>query len=433
VVHTATIFASNTGQVVDSWYVPKDATTEESYIVTLQGTLTSKNPPDAEGFDVKAATMSIPNLTSSKSTYQRTETMAFSFQPSYPSGEIANTGIGLVTLARPDGVNVTLTASYNSTTQTFTAKYKTSTTNQTGTWTATLSAYSYDDGYQNAGPDTTRTNSPQLQHAIFSVSITTKTTFAPFEQIRFNATVQYPDGVNLQQPPGNVTATLSVSGGGYTVSFTAIFDTALQLWIGTYNPQGNEPSGLWSLTVAGSDSATPANSGFSTRAITIQNRPPTATFTGPTSSALTGVSVSFNSAGTSDSDGTIVSYLWDYGDNSTGSGATSTHSYAVPGTYTVRLTVTDNGGSTSSATQTVTVIAAPQSGDTASLPLFYFAILAGALAAAIGGTVFALKRHKVTHARLKIDLDAVRTEAGRIENQEFFQSVKDQLKKDKDD
>ncbi|HEY4657440.1 MAG TPA: PKD domain-containing protein, partial [Candidatus Bathyarchaeia archaeon] len=182
------------------------------------------------------------------------------------------------------------------------------------------------------------------------------------------------------------------------------------------------------------DSATPVNSGFAVKAIQIQNAPPVATFTGSSNSVFTGGTVTFDATSSSDIDGTIVSYLWDFGDGSTGSGATASHSYANGGTYTVRLTVTDNQGATHSPSgYTVTVTAAPQSGDIASLPLFYFAILAGALAAAIGGAVFALRRHKVTHARLKIDLDAVRTEAGRIENQEFFQSVKDQLKKDKDD
>jgi hypothetical protein len=59
--------------------------------------------------------------------------------------------------------------------------------------------------------------------------------------------------------------------------------------------------------------------------------------------------------------------------------------------------------------------------------------LAAVVAALLVGGFLAFRRHKVTHAKLKIDLEAVRSEAGRIENQEFFQSVKDQLKKDKDD
>ncbi len=73
------------------------------------------------------------------------------------------------------------------------------------------------------------------------------------------------------------------------------------------------------------------------------------------------------------------------------------------------------------------------SSGTLSLPLYYFAILAAVVAALLVGGFLAFRRHKITHANLKIDLEAVKSEAGRIENQEFFQSVKDQLKKDKND
>jgi len=433
-VYSHTVIASLGGQVTDSWYIPKDATVTEDYVVTLTGTNTSKSPADAQGFTVQAAFINISGLSSSKSTYQRTETMSFSFQATYPSGEIANTGLALITLTRPDRVNRTLTASYNSTNQIFVATYKTTATNQTGTWTGSLANYGFDDGFGNIGPSSTLASSPDLLKATLTPSIAMKTTFARSEQIKFNATIPYPDGTLLTSAAGAVSSVLSLVGGGYTVSVPVVFDNSLNLWIGIYNPIGGEPSGLWSLNVTALDSATPVNSGFAVKAIQIQNAPPVATFTGSSNNVFTGGTVTFDATSSSDIDGTIVSYLWDFGDGSTGSGATASHSYANGGTYTVRLTVTDNQGATHSPSgYTVTVTAAPQSGDIASLPLFYFAILAGALAAAIGGAVFALRRHKVTHARLKIDLDAVRTEAGRIENQEFFQSVKDQLKKDKDD
>ena len=430
-VYSHTASASSTGQVTDSWYIPKNATVTEDYIVTLTGTVTSKNPADAQGFNVQQALMSISALSSSKSTYQRTETFSFSFQAAYPSGEIANTGLALITLTRPDRTNRTLTATYNGELQTFVATYKTTTTNQTGTWTASLVDYGYDDGFGNQGPTTILTTSPQLQPAAFAVSVTMKAIFAASEQIKFNATITYPDGTLLTS--GNVSSTLSLTGGGYTASVPVVYDTFLNIWIGIYNPRGDEPSGLWSLTVAASDSAQPANSGSSVKAIQVQNRSPVGTFTGSTNSALTGVSITFDAASSSDPDGTIVSYLWDFGDGSTGSGVTTSHSFANPGTYSVRLTVTDNLGATASTTYTVTVTANPQSGSNVSFPLYYFGIIAALIAAGLAGAFFAFRRHKVTHARLKIDLEAVRTEAGRIENQEFFQSVKDQLKKDKDD
>jgi PKD repeat protein len=61
----------------------------------------------------------------------------------------------------------------------------------------------------------------------------------------------------------------------------------------------------------------------------------------------------FSAAGSSDPDGTISSYSWDFGDGSTGSGALTSHTYAASGTYTATLTVTDD--ETATATDTVTI------------------------------------------------------------------------------
>jgi PKD repeat protein len=71
-----------------------------------------------------------------------------------------------------------------------------------------------------------------------------------------------------------------------------------------------------------------------------------------------GVAVTFAGTGSSDVDGSIVSYAWDFGDGTTGSGVSPTHTYAAAGTFTVSLTVTDDGGATDVATQLVTVAAA---------------------------------------------------------------------------
>lgn len=55
---------------------------------------------------------------------------------------------------------------------------------------------------------------------------------------------------------------------------------------------------------------------------------------------------SFNGSGSSDSDGTIKSYNWLFGDDNTGSGVSTSHTYAAYGEYTARLTVTDNEDAT---------------------------------------------------------------------------------------
>ncbi len=70
-------------------------------------------------------------------------------------------------------------------------------------------------------------------------------------------------------------------------------------------------------------------------------------------SGCSGLSCSFN--GTS-STGSVTSYSWDYGDGSAhGSGAMPSHTYAAKGTYSVKLTVTGSGGSTSTVTHNVAV------------------------------------------------------------------------------
>jgi len=51
----------------------------------------------------------------------------------------------------------------------------------------------------------------------------------------------------------------------------------------------------------------------------------------------------------------IVSYKWDFGDKATGSGVRVSHTYQSPGTYVASLTVTDDEGTTDTATVTITV------------------------------------------------------------------------------
>ena len=89
----------------------------------------------------------------------------------------------------------------------------------------------------------------------------------------------------------------------------------------------------------------------------INNNAPTAN-AGADMTVTAGDTVNFDGSGSSDSDGTISSYSWNNGLNGNLSGATPSQVYNDPGSYTVTLTVTDNGGKTATDTVLVTVEAA---------------------------------------------------------------------------
>jgi PKD repeat protein len=84
------------------------------------------------------------------------------------------------------------------------------------------------------------------------------------------------------------------------------------------------------------------------------NAAPVASFTTSTSN------LTANFTDTSiDSDGSIASRAWDFGDGGTSTVANPSHTYAAAGTYSVKLTVTDDKGASNAVTRSVSVTAAP--------------------------------------------------------------------------
>lgn len=63
----------------------------------------------------------------------------------------------------------------------------------------------------------------------------------------------------------------------------------------------------------------------------------------------------FDGTGSTDSDGTIEDYQWDFGDGNSASGSNVSHTYGSEDTYTVTLTVTDDGGATDDSSENITV------------------------------------------------------------------------------
>jgi len=104
-----------------------------------------------------------------------------------------------------------------------------------------------------------------------------------------------------------------------------------------------------------------------TKTITVRPKgeAPEASFTYTPTTPQMNTPVTFNAGASTDPDGNIVSYAWNFGDQTTGLGVTTTHTsssvgtYTVTssvGTYTVTLTVTDNDGQTDSITHTITIV-----------------------------------------------------------------------------
>ena len=114
----------------------------------------------------------------------------------------------------------------------------------------------------------------------------------------------------------------------------------------TYYTAGTYTVTLTATNAYGSD--TESKVGY----ITVEpaGQPPIADFT----YATDGLTVTFTDTST-DPDGTIVGWDWDFGDENTSTLQNPTHTYAAGGTYTVTLTVTDNDGLTDSVGKPVTV------------------------------------------------------------------------------
>lgn len=95
---------------------------------------------------------------------------------------------------------------------------------------------------------------------------------------------------------------------------------------------------------------------------------PTARITASPTSGAPPLTVHFDGEASTDPDGVIVRYAWDFGDGTIGTGKTIDHTYSAAGTYSVQLTVTDNAGTTGTA-KTSIVVGSPS----AAVPRYAYA------------------------------------------------------------
>lgn len=135
-------------------------------------------------------------------------------------------------------------------------------------------------------------------------------------------------------------STFSADSNFWTVPSRSLTDAAVPAGRHSYQVKITDP--------AGNELLSPISNEIS---VTAPNTPPVASFT----QTLGGSTANFDGRNSTDTDGSIASYAWDFGDTGSATGATATHTYAAAGSYLVKLTVTDDRGSSASIAHVVTV------------------------------------------------------------------------------
>ncbi len=178
-------------------------------------------------------------------------------------------------------------------------------------------------------------------------------------------------GVALQAPQAVATISSASGTAPLTVSFSGQ---------GSSDPDGTIVSYQWSFGTAGATavgataSYTYTSSGNYTAVLTVvdnnglsssqsvsinvaqaSNASPVAIATASTTSGVAPVAIEFSGGSSYDSDGRIASYSWNFGDGTSSTAASPSKTFSAGGTYSVRLTVTDDRGATASSTLSVSV------------------------------------------------------------------------------
>jgi carboxypeptidase T len=121
--------------------------------------------------------------------------------------------------------------------------------------------------------------------------------------------------------------------------------------VGASIPTSGLAAGVHTLYVQGTDaSGKPGTPNAVRFTVTGSNAPPAANFR----SVVSAMTATFTDL-SSDSDGSIATYSWDFGDGTTSTAANPSKTYAGKGLYNVVLTVTDNSGGTASKMRRVKI------------------------------------------------------------------------------
>ena len=345
---STSILANSTGQVAFTWPSIPVSTPLGNYTISLSGK-TVKTINDLQWFRVNRANMTIPQLSISLNTLERTRTELFHFTASYPTGAAATTGSAVIQLTEPDGTTIhDITAVYKSTAGQFQALYQIPLNSTSGVWVASIDIGAYNDGYGNIGP----TQSVARGFAVSPATLTIRTTtsnnnYTTNGIVGIYASIVTPGNENFTS--GTITARAVISSGQQVESPMPLsYDQTRGEWVGSFTIKSTDASGVWIIQVNATDSY--GNTGYGSTSILVSVPPPQTPQQSPTPT--------FN---------------------------------------------------------------------------YLLVIIGLATALAVLGSWVIFRRGRVSHKVLRVDLEAVHAEAAKVQNNEFFKTVQDQLRDQRTD
>ena len=231
----------------------------------------------------------------------------------------------------------------------------------------TIASYSWDFGDGSAAGSGASPNHTYANGGTYTVTLTVTDNGGATGTSTATVTVAPPKAVIAT--PSCSAATCSFDGtgstdpdGGTITSYSWDFGDGSAAGSGASPNHKYTDSGTYTVTLTVTDDGGATGTASVPVTVTVPtNQPPKAVVATP---SCTGLSCSFDGSNSTDPDGTIASYSWDFGDGSAaGSGASPNHTYSDGGSYTVTLTVTDDQGATDTATTSVTVTVPPLAQD----------------------------------------------------------------------
>ena len=191
------------------------------------------------------------------------------------------------------------------------------------------------------------------------------------------------DGTFNEDTPITLDGSTSSDNVGITAYKWAFTDVTTKTLTGPKPTYTFTTPGVYTLTLNVTDAA--GNWATDALVITVLDITKPVANAGQDQTGKVGASVTFD-AGASSDNVDIVSYEWNFGDGTTGTGKTTTHTYTSPGTYTVTLTVKDTAGNSATVSKTVTVLA-PE-----AFPIWIVGAAIALIGIAVATTILVKKR-----------------------------------------